>query len=311
MITDSNGQLHIALNNYNHTFCYYISVLQRLHCSPTLSKLINADYDRLDTNSRDFMLSLKIYSELKQDNAQDIYLRMKSYFDEFIPAYISNPNIGYSPVILFGNIFLPIIYHYWQKDFSKILRELHCDCKNISKIEYVINSSINAYLKKFAETIYEWNTQMVIPKCYPEKFVCAILELKSSDYSESGHAVTLINSDKLYVIDDDEQIIEFGLYCDQRKGNIQSIIIRDINEEMMNNINIYFNKNNRKYSVTPRISSYELVFGREIPITYGNSNYVLTVALTILCITLIIINILVFIKYNDIKQSTETGRSDQ
>lgn len=259
-IVSVNNTKHIALYNYDNSMCYHISVIQRLHSSPTLNKLcqsLDLNEKNLDKNNINqvLMLPIKIYSEIdKGGNDSDIYTRIKEYFNWFVPNYVSNRGRhGYAPNILFIYFLLPVINKYFPNDFKTIIEELHISKINFNNIDYVCNDTIlneeNTFLRdeEDRKEILEQYREMInnLPKKYDRgRFVSAILEIYPNKDKTGGHAITLIRgkntNDELnnfYIIDDQNSISKLADYYNFRKEKLYEISIRDIDEITMANIN--------------------------------------------------------------------------
>ena len=263
-----NNTKHIALFNYDNSMCYHISVLQRLHSSPTLNKeCLKLKLNEQLVDKRNIcevlMLPIKIYSEIDDSNESLIYTRIKEYFNWFVPNYVSNcGRHGYAPNALFIYFILPVIYKYFPDKFKNIIEELHVNKINFNNIDYVCSDVIlnekNTFLKND-------NDRKIILECYktmieniPSKidrccFVSAILEIFPNKDKTGGHAVTLIKGrsnieiqnsidsfENFYIIDDQNSISKLSDYYNLRKEKLYEISIRDIDEITIANINAIF-----------------------------------------------------------------------
>lgn len=260
-----NNTKHIALFNYDNSMCYHISVLQRLHSSPTLNELcfrLSINEQTIDKNNilEVLMLPVKIYSEINDSNDLVIYTRIKEYFQWFVPNYVSIVGRhGYAPNNLFIYFILPVIYHYFPNEFKTIIEELHVSKINFNNIDYVCDDVIlndeNTFLEntEYRNIILNCYKQMIsnLPnKIDRHNFVSAILEIFPNKDRTGGHAVTLIlgrtnleienfsnNFDDFYVIDDQNTISKLSDYYNLRKEKLYEISIRDIDEITIANIN--------------------------------------------------------------------------
>ena len=266
-----NNTKHIALFNYDNSMCYHISVLQRLHSSPTLNKeclKLKLNEQLIDKRNicEVLMLPIKIYSEIDDSNEYLIYARMKDYFNWFVPNYVSNGGRhGYAPNTLFIYFILPVIYKYFPDKFKTIIEELHVKKINFNNIDYVYDDVIineeNTFLKNDDD-------RKIILECYktmieniPSKidrccFVSAVLEIFPNKDKTGGHAVTLIKGrsnieiqnstnsfENFYIIDDQNSISKLSDYYNLRKEKLYEISVRDIDEITIANINAIFHAN--------------------------------------------------------------------
>lgn len=263
-----NNTKHIALFNYDNSMCYHISILQRLHSSPTLNKecsKLKLSEQTVDKNNicEILMLPMKIYSEIDDSNDSLIYARIKDYFNWFVPNYVSNgARHGYAPNTLFIYFMLPVIYKYFPTKFKSIIEELHVNKINFNNIDYVCDDIILNEENTFLRNTEDRN---IILDCYKNMinnllakidrcdFVSAVLEIFPNKDKTGGHAVTLIkgisNIDiengidtigKFYIIDDQNSISELSDYYNSRKEKLFEITIRDIDEITIVNINAIF-----------------------------------------------------------------------
>ena len=270
-ITSTNGTKHICLHNYDNSFCYHISVLQRCHSSSTLNKLLlklNINESNVDKNNifEILILPLCIYAELSTFNDLEIYTRVKEYFKWFVPEYVSiNARHGYAPNNLLIYFILPVINKYFPNDFKEILEEMHVNKIDFNNVDYVCEDIIinneNTFLLNTEHrhdilNIYKEMMKNIPQKIDRHQFVSSTLELFPNKDRTGGHAVTLIkgnantHDDKLqgganngmdamiyYVIDDQNSISELSDYYNLRKEKIYEISIRDIDEFTIADIN--------------------------------------------------------------------------
>ena len=274
-ITSTNGTKHICLYNYDNSFCYHISVLQRCHSSSTLNKLLlklNINESNIDKNNifEILILPLCIYAELNTFNDLEIYTRVKEYFKWFVPEYVSiNARHGYAPNNLLIYFILPVINKYFPNEFKEILEEMHINKIDFNNVDYVCEDIIinneNTFLLKTEHRhnildIYKEMMKNIPQKIDRHQFVSSTLELFPNKDRTGGHAVTLIkgsanthddtHDDKLqggkldnidtmvyYVIDDQNSISELSDYYNLRKEKIYEISVRDIDEFTIADIN--------------------------------------------------------------------------
>lgn len=270
-ITSTNGTKHICLHNYDNSFCYHISVLQRCHSSSTLNKLLlklNINESNVDKNNifEILILPLCIYAELSTSNDLEIYTRVKEYFKWFVPEYVSiNARHGYAPNNLLIYFILPVINKYFPNDFKEILEEMHVNKIDFNNVDYVCEDVIinneNTFLLNTNHrhdilNIYKEMMKNIPQKIDSHQFVSSTLELFPNKDRTGGHAVTLIKGSanthdgKLqgganngidamvyYVIDDQNSISELSDYYNLRKEKIYEISIRDIDEFTIADIN--------------------------------------------------------------------------
>ena len=286
-----NNTKHIALFNYDNSMCYHISILQRLHSSPTLNKecsRLKLNEQTVDKNNicEILMLPVKIYSEIDDSNDSLIYARIKDYFNWFVPNYVSNGGRhGYAPNTLFIYFILPIIYKYFPTKFKSIIEELHVNKINFNNIDYVCDDIIlneeNTFLKNAEDRNVILDCYKIMINNLPAKidrygFVSAALEIFPNKDKTGGHAVTLIKGisnidiengidtiEKFYIIDDQNSISELSDYYNLRKEKLFEITIRDIDEITIVNINAIFHANcdiDPSCKFSKRVTRYVLNF---------------------------------------------------
>lgn len=266
-----NNTKHVALFNYDNSMCYHISVLQRLHSSPTLNEeclKLKLDEGTIDDRNicEVLMLPIKIYSEIDDSNDAIIYTRIKEYFNWFVPKYVSNGGRhGYAPNTLFVYFMLPVIYKCFPNKFKSIIEELHVNKINFNNIDYVCDDIIlneeNTFLKndddrKIILDCYKTMIENLPSKIDRCDFVSAVLEIFPNKDKTGGHAVTLIKGrsnietqnnmnafENFYIIDDQNSISKLSDYYNSRKEKLYEISIRDIDEITIANINAIFHAN--------------------------------------------------------------------
>ena len=265
-VKTSYGVKHIAIHNYDNSFCHHIAVLQRLHSSPLLNeRLSELSLDTSTVNKSDIfevlLLPLVIYSRLSEDNDVEIYAKLKDYFTWFVPEYVTAyGRHGYNPYLLMNYFILPVVYKYFPDLFDKILEELSLDIVNINKVATTSKFDINSEQSFIADKHYRMSlsdvyTKMVesLPKVTNRTtFVSAIMEVYPDREKQNGHAVTLIKGrsdidirdgvdvEDYYVIDDQNAISRLSDYYNERKERIHEISIKDIDGMNIANINAIF-----------------------------------------------------------------------
>ena len=286
-----NNTLHIALFNYENSFCHHIAVLQRLHSSPTLNKLLNK-YENIhdisnDSYIIDMIYPVHLYAKYKgnDDEELQLYTNMKKYYSYFVQKYVSSVGMnGYLPLNVLVYIFMPVIYNIFPNDFQTIISELHMDKIDFNTIEYVVKDIIlnesNAFFKnEFTQKQYDLYKVMIkeLPNKFIKKqFVSAVLEVFPNKDKTGGHAITLIKSidNSFYIIDDQNSISKLEDYYTLRKSRLYSISVRDIDEITIANINAILHANctlSDECAFSKRVSRYELNFEHNF-ITVGESD---------------------------------------
>ena len=265
-VKTSYGVKHIALHNYDNSFCHHIAVLQRLHSSPLLNEeLSELSLDTDTVNKSDIfevlLLPLAIYSKLSEDNDVEVYAKIKDYFTWFVPGYVSPAGRrGYNPYHLMCYFILPTIHKFFPNSFEKILEELSLDVVNINKVATpskfdILSDQSFIADEHFRNSLKDEYTKMIeaLPKVTVRTtFVSAIMEVYPDREKQNGHAVTLIKGrsdidirdgvdiEDYYVIDDQNAISRLSDYYNERKERIHEISIKDIDGMNVANINAIF-----------------------------------------------------------------------
>ena len=150
-VKTKNGTHHITLVNYDNSFCYWISVLQRLHSSPTLNKrVIEYFSSNPDPNKIETILLKPVYSyaqlentSLTKDDILKVYQEIINFMSEYIPQIVSdNAKHGYVPHYLLNDYSCPIIYSLFPNDFSTILNEIHIAILNFNSTSYSVEHAM-------------------------------------------------------------------------------------------------------------------------------------------------------------------------
>ena len=246
-IRTANNTYHVSVYNYENKFCYWVSILQRLHTSTTLNNLVIND-SSIDDNNENInsllMLPVKIYASMSimstttndetndelitgginAENILKVYTQLKNYFNNFIPKYVhQNAQNGYIPHFLLIYFYCPIIHKLYPQDFVKIINEIHIN-KNDFDVSptvavdiittanpFIINKfhqqAVNQY-QEMMKTMTNIKSISLVP------FVSATLEVFPNKDHTGGHAITLIygNSNlepniNTYYIIDDQRTI--------------------------------------------------------------------------------------------------------
>lgn len=271
-IKSINETYHIPLFNTGNSYCFFITVIQRLHSSVNLNrlcyKLINdpdiINYKQCDDIFKIMITPLVIYSKLDHqlsistDNAEqvclDIYREIDAFMDWFsieIVGYAGRH--GYPTVYALIYFFMPCIYKMFPNDFMTIVKELHFYRIDFNNVHHhsentILNENKSFLLKPHhRRIIFNAYTEMIskIPNDYRvSRFVSAIMDVTpSNNNNKIGHAIILIKchnsprDDAFYVIDDHNAVVTLTDYIEKRKQRLYEICIRDIDEITMANIN--------------------------------------------------------------------------
>lgn len=271
-IKSINGTYHIPLFNTGNRYCFFITVIQRLHSSVNLNrlcyKLINdpdiVNYKQCDNIFKIMITPLVIYSKLDHqldistDNAEqlclEIYREIDAFMDWFSVEVVGYAGRhGYPTHYALFYFFMPCIYKLFPNDFMTIVRELHFYRIDFNNVDHHCKNTILDENKSFLLKVQH---RKIILKAYTEmishipaeyrigKFVSAILDVTPSNNDDKiGHAIVLIKchnsprDDAFYVIDDQNAMETLTEYIEKRKQRLYEICIRDVDEITMANIN--------------------------------------------------------------------------
>lgn len=268
-VNSINNTIHISIYNYDNKFCHYVSIIQRLHTSPTLNKLCST-MTETELNSDLAHLLLKpvnIYSHLdvstkdsagNTGNILSIFTQFDQFFNDFVPKYVhESARNGYVPHFLLVYCYCPIIYHFFPDSFVDIVNEIHVD-----RTEFDVSPSIaediitrkNPFVidKEFQLMLYKWYLQLVesikdVNSFKMDPFCSATLEIFPNKDHTGGHAVTLLygqsnlepNVDEYFILDDHNTISKFHDYYNKHNERLYDISVRDVDDIMISD----FNKN--------------------------------------------------------------------
>ena len=274
-----NDTIHVSIYNFDNKFCHYVSIIQRLHTSPTLNQLCSAfTPEQLETDLAHLLIKpIAIYSHLNVEtkdsqgntgNILSIFTQFDNFFNDFVPKYVDeSARNGYVPHFLLIYCYCPLLYHLFPDSFVKIINEVHVD-----RTEFDVSPSIaediitrkNPFVidKEFQRLLYQWYMQMIesikgITSFQMEPFCSATLEIFPNKEHTGGHAVTLIygqsnlepNVDEYFILDDHNTISKFHDYYNKHSERLYDISIRDVDDIMIS----AFNKNlHEKCSIDQR-----------------------------------------------------------
>lgn len=198
----------IYIDNYENINCYFITALQILHSSETLTKLINeGEFNNIIDKEPILMNPLLIYSKMEGDESK-IYDDIKNSIHENKPLIRD----GYNWLTLLNCFYFPIFYNKLNKDkFYKILYEMSIEPRQIydNKItenkQVITNEQLKTlepYITKYNNDIYkiidEYNNYISDKKL---SYTITALEMYIDD--KYGHVMPILRDNKtLYVMDD-------------------------------------------------------------------------------------------------------------
>ena len=221
---DINGRWHAPLMNAYNNYCWYITGLQRLQCSPTLASVLSDPGKRLTGGSSDtqrlmntMIEPIKIMNKLNGGNGKEIVDNLRNYFSNHSDVYKSTD--GFSSNIYLSKYILPIVYNLTggNNDTTvKIMKEIGMDSSSIYVANEVISNDkipiLNASEEcEFRDTIYAPFHDNFIRHIQrnpfkAERYASADVELWSA--TDSGHVIPIIQKQTGgWVVFDDHRFV--------------------------------------------------------------------------------------------------------
>ena len=221
---DINGRWHAPLMNAYNNYCWYITGLQRLQCSPTLASVLSDPGKRLTGGSSDtqqlmntMIEPIKIMNKLNGGNGKEIVDNLRNYFSNHSDVYKSTD--GFSSNIYLSKYILPIVYNLTggNNDTTvKIMKEIGMDSSSIYVANEVISNDkipiLNASEEQeFRDTIYAPFHDNFIRHIQrnpfkAERYASADVELWSA--TNSGHVIPIIQKQTGgWVVFDDHRFV--------------------------------------------------------------------------------------------------------
>lgn len=309
-IKDRNGTVYIGIRNFYNSFCYYISVVQRLHSSRTLGSLLlseslssTGEQGTLDSKILEI---LKIYAGITESNIKETYDKMLSF--ENVIKEVINPRLhnGGSPDETMKFLFLPVIFRNFEQSFTTILEEINFNPIHFSGFSSMFDSKFvltnypefNNGLKKTYEDMYSCIKKYVFEGKTPFNITVMSVYFKDEENkrsSYSGHAINIVRSLKdIYVIDDDINIRTFNNYIQNARNSILEIEIKDVDDDTLKMIktsqNLEINK--RIYRTVIKPSGTASMSGG----TLAGPNPLTLLLIGVVLLLLIVISIIKLIK---------------
>lgn len=221
---DINGRWHAPLMNAYNNYCWYITGLQRLQCSPTLASVLSDPGKRLTGGSSDaqqlmntMIEPIKIMNKLNGGNGKEIVDNLRNYFSNHSDVYKSTD--GFSSNIYLSKYILPIVYNLTGDNNDttvKIMKEIGMDSSSIYIANEVISNDkipiLNASEEQeFRDTIYAPFHDNFIRHIQrnpfkAERYASADVELWSA--TNSGHVIPIIQKQTGgWVVFDDHRFV--------------------------------------------------------------------------------------------------------
>lgn len=288
VFTDIHGRLHLPLFNLYNNYCWYITALQRLQCSKTLSDLLERNQketasDNQDVNAfiSDVVTPIKILGHLTRENANEIITQLQAYFKEHSSRYSSSE--GFSTNMYLSKYVFPIVYHLLRKDSSEvacqsmvsIMREVGMGSSSIQQTVNVITLPYNIapisgqVEEAFVGTVYKEFHDEFIPFLNKHPFGIALQDRASTEMelwssTNNGHIVPLVqcvmkNGAREWIVFDDHRF----------SGVLSSYLCHDYNfyklkfpvpdEEFAKYVSDQINKARRRFKFEKTLTSLSFI----------------------------------------------------
>jgi hypothetical protein len=268
-IIDSDGIVYIGIKNVDNRFCYYISALQRLHSSLTLTQSLqniqnNSKFERY----RIILKPLEIYSKIRIDNKYKIN-NVQEVYNELETELINTTNNlsdklqhGGNPDHVLISLFLPAIYNVFGLNVVKnTIHELYInpnrlnfllyDNSRIHDFELTKDNSLNDELYNgFGELQKALKDEPLEGGNKPFNFKISTMSIMFKDmYGQqskyNGHALNIIKGtndegvNDLYIIDDSVGISPFQIYLERHANRIGYWEVKDATDKLLQELQGY------------------------------------------------------------------------
>lgn len=205
---DINGRWHSPLMNAYNNYCWYITGLQRLQCSPTLANLLSNQSNRLTGGSQttqqlmtNMIEPIRIINKLNGGNGKAVVDELRAYFDGHSDVYHSTD--GFSSNIYLSKYILPIVYNLSggnNETTTKIMKEIGMDSSSLYVANEVISDNripiMNASEEQsFRDSVYHPFHENFVKYLQKNPFKAgnyASSECELWSATNSGHVVPLI-----------------------------------------------------------------------------------------------------------------------
>ena len=299
-----NGTLHIVIKNYKNSLCYLVSVLQKLHSSPTLNKLsLSINDNQLTPYQRDLMQLVKIYAKLNRQNADDIYTELNKQLEKIGDIYITNINDGYLTQSVLYYYYLPIFKKLWSENFDDICSELALFYRNADEITYKTNDVFTGSLAWFKPEFQEEALKTYLNNKYeikvkPHPVACAVVHVfPNKDSNNGGHAIVLLRThEDWFILDDNSSFERYDDYVKNNKGRIYKMEIQDIDENSARELCL---ENRVHRYVKPMTGGGKIIAGNLYAKCYYVPLWIKIVAFIVFIVLIIYLGYLEYLDYKD------------
>jgi spore maturation protein SpmB len=221
---DINGRWHAPLMNAYNSYCWYITGLQRLQCSPALASILSdpgKQFKGVSSSMQPLMAAviepIKIMNKLNGKNGKEVVDELRKYFETHADVYRSTD--GFSSNIYLSKYILPIVYNLTGGDngvIIKIMKEIGMDSASIYVANEVISNDkipiLNASEEEeFRDSIYAPFHDNFIRHIQrnpfkAERYASADVELWSA--TNSGHVIPIIQQPNgTWIVFDDHRFV--------------------------------------------------------------------------------------------------------
>lgn len=264
---DVNDILYIGLFNEQNSICYYITMLQRLHSSKTLNRLISEK----QFDDKHPLYAVQLYSKINQGNKQNTFLSIQANLNKmFSDVFDSSMLDGGDPFTVLKAIFIPLMVESFGVQNTKtILCEMNIEPLNLGgKIgNGFLSDNMNNSQKFFKDSnldnkckkIYSDNINQLVdysPYSKQPFTICNLNIFFNNDEGQlsrlGGHAVNVIKDDcdDFYIIDDSVNIRKIENYIASKPNRFNTFEFKDIDDE---NVRILKTKIGKYENVNARI----------------------------------------------------------
>ena len=248
----------VGLDNYENINCYFITALQILHSSETLTQhLLDGDFDAVKQQLPTLLNPLYVYAVMDGDDAkiaEDVRTAIK----------LNPPEIrdGYNWISLLNFYYFPLIYGVLgMDDLHKVLEEMSIEKRmiftdikpeNFKMLPKNEKPTIEAYMDDYRDNIQE-----IIQTYNPGAFRWTVTALEMYIGGKYGHVAAVIRDGN-----------DLRIYDDHNMDTLYDHFIRD-EKKMSNKLRLY-------YFSKDLISLYEnaLHFGNTDHFEVNNMSYV-------------------------------------
>lgn len=253
-IIDRQGTVYIGIKNIDNRFCYYISALQRLHSSPTLTRLLQNEPCRQE-QPINLLNPLKMYAKITTDNVQEVFDMMRTELQNTLPHLSENLQYGGNPDHILIVLMLPVIQIAYGIDVvRRVMQELYVnpnrlkfllyDDTRLHNFDITTDPHANQMLKKSFGEIQTALQHDILQPSSAFQFNVSTMSIMFKDSTGmrskyNGHAVNIILGQNehhdfgLYILDDSVGISSFTDFLQNHRERIGYWELKDSTDEVL------------------------------------------------------------------------------